>query len=80
MMKDIEKYKETIRALGRPLEHLGKNHRKYVEDLARTANVKCIPPVLNKMFDYVYPERFQIFTLAYRIISDEEFECYECAC
>lgn len=81
MAKDIEKYKQTNRALGQSLDqNVEKNHRHYVEDLARTANLKAFPPVLNKMYDYVLHEKFQDFSLAYRVVDDENFECYECLC
>lgn len=80
-MKDIEKYKETNKALGQSLDqNLEKNHRQYVEDLARTANLKGVPPVISKMYDYVLQEKFQVFNLAYRVVDDENFECYECLC
>lgn len=80
-MEDIEKYKKISKTLGQSMDHdLEKNHRDYVEDLANTAKIDCFPLALNKMYDYVINEKFQIFNLAYRVVDDENFECYECLC
>lgn len=81
MLEDIEKYKKTSKKLGQSMDHdLEKNHRDYVEDLAVTANIKCFPLALNKMYDYVINEKFQIFNLAYKVADEDNFECYECIC
>lgn len=81
MLKNIEKYKETSKTLGQSLDqNVEKNHRQYAEDLARTASLKGIPPVLHKLYDYVIYKKFQVFNLAYRVVDDENFECYECLC
>lgn len=79
MMKDIQKYRELCNPLGQTTDNdMNKIHRIYVEDLAETARIDCIPLVINKMYDYVIHEKFQVFSLAYRIVSEDKFECYEC--
>lgn len=81
MIKDITRYDEISKTLGQTIDHdLEKNHRAYVEDLAVTANIKGIPPVINKLYDYVLNEKFQVFNLAYKVVNDEEFDCYKCLC
>lgn len=81
MLNDIQRYEDRSIFLGQSLDHdFGKSHREYMDDLAHTANVKGIPLVITKMYDYALYEKFQSFNAVYRVVNDEEFVWSEFLC
>lgn len=81
MMKDILIYENWSKTLGQSIDHnLEKNYREYMDDLAITANVKGIPPVVTKMYHFALHDNFQSFNSVYRVVNDEEFIWNEGPC
>lgn len=75
MLKDLSKEIEEKRRRGIPFKkyhQLGDYQGQYYDDLAQTANIKPVAPVIHKLYVHVKPNIVR--SLNWRLIDDNNFE------
>lgn len=72
MLEDLHKHMGKQNNSVRP-HCLGIEQGEYMEDLAKTANIKSVPPVYSKLYKYIQSTGKGKIHWSYKIINDEEF-------
>lgn len=77
MRQDLDQYMEKKKEEGHLTHYahfLGLKQGWYMEDLADTASIKRVPPVISKLYAHFHSLGKKKFTVAFKLLNDNEFE------
>ncbi|XP_018577223.1 flavin-containing monooxygenase FMO GS-OX-like 2 [Anoplophora glabripennis] len=77
MRQDLDEYMKKLKENGQPIQNahfLGPKSAWYMDDLADTAKIKRVSPVIHKLYARFSSLGKKKFKMSFKILNDEEFQ------